>query len=145
MLAQATGQGAFPLNATSENNFVFLKAGIEIKFEIEKPQFVIYQGERVDSFVRVGNIIDQEVTVSNDIMESYKGLYKSPNFPLDISVFVKKGTLMAQASGQGSFILTPTSQTKFKFSKAGIIIQFDKEKNQLTISQGGKDTLMTKS
>lgn len=42
LIAQATGQSSFPLTATSETDFVFQQAGIEIIFEENK--FILKQG-----------------------------------------------------------------------------------------------------
>ena len=43
LMAQATGQSAFPLEATSKNSFKFDAAGIVVNFEPSKKQFVIIQ------------------------------------------------------------------------------------------------------
>lgn len=50
LMAQATGQGAFPLNPLSETEFNFDPAGITVKFK--KDAFTILQGSHVDEFTR---------------------------------------------------------------------------------------------
>jgi D-alanyl-D-alanine carboxypeptidase len=45
LMAQATGQSAFPLEATSKNSFKFDTAGIVVNFEPSKKQFTIIQSE----------------------------------------------------------------------------------------------------
>ena len=45
LMAQATGQGAFPLTSFAENRFKFERAGLEIVFD-ENSGFVLKQGGR---------------------------------------------------------------------------------------------------
>jgi CubicO group peptidase (beta-lactamase class C family) len=141
LLAKADGQGAFPLTAKSQTLFEFKDAGIEMTFDIKAKRFVIKQGSRKDTFTRNES---PTVTVPDHILQSYSGIYTSPDFPMDIAVRVEEGALMAQATGQGAFPLTPQSNTEFWFVLAGIEINFDASKSQLIISQGGNDTVMTK-
>lgn len=141
---QATGQGAFPLSAKTSEHFVFDQAGIEIEIRGKAQEFVLKQGGREDVFSRQ-QVVVNEVAVSEVALKAYEGTYKSPTFPLDLEIFVEKGQLLGQATGQGAFPLTPKTATEFRFSQAGIVITFNTERHQLTLSQGGKDILMTKS
>jgi D-alanyl-D-alanine carboxypeptidase len=52
LMAQATGQGAFPLEATSKTSFKFDMAGIAIDFYPAKKQFVIIQGGTKNTFTK---------------------------------------------------------------------------------------------
>lgn len=52
LMAQATGQGAFPLEATSVTSFKFDMAGIVIDFYPEKKQFIIKQGGTENTFTK---------------------------------------------------------------------------------------------
>ena len=52
LMAQATGQGEFPLEATSETSFKFDMAGIVIDFYPAKKQFVIIQGGTKNTFTK---------------------------------------------------------------------------------------------
>ncbi|MCS3531936.1 serine hydrolase [Chryseobacterium sp. JUb7] len=52
LMAQATGQGAFPLEATSGTSFKFDTAGIGIEFFPSKNQFVISQGGTQNTFTK---------------------------------------------------------------------------------------------
>ncbi|WP_066441285.1 serine hydrolase domain-containing protein [Chryseobacterium sp. CCH4-E10] len=52
LMAQATGQSAFPLEAISDTNFIFDKAGIEINFYPEKKQFIILQRGTKNTFTK---------------------------------------------------------------------------------------------
>lgn len=48
LVAQATGQGSFPLTAIDEQNFEFKAAGIKVRFNVEDdgsvPSFTLFQG-----------------------------------------------------------------------------------------------------
>lgn len=145
LYAQATGQGGFPLTALSKNKFEFLKAGIEMRFDRDSDQFVIMQGGRADVFVKQSAEKKADtVEVPVKTLEQYVGTYSSVNFPLDIEVMIKSGKLYAQATGQSAFPLTPVSQNKFKFVLADIVIEFDVDKRQLTITQRGEPRIMKK-
>jgi len=87
----------------------------------------------------------EKVQVPVATLESYIGLYKSKELPLDITTVVKDGILLAQASGQSAFPLTPTSPTEFIFIPAGVKIIFFPAENSMTLHQGGKTYKYTKS
>lgn len=90
------------------------------------------------------------VTLPVDKLKMAEGEYVSANHPLDIKMFVSGGELLTQASGQGSFPLTPYSDTEFRFDPAGIIIKFNadtKHNNHFTefeLNQGGGKFIFTK-
>ena len=77
-------------------------------------------------------------------LQKFTGVYAMPDFPLKISVTAEGETLFAQATGQGKFPLEATDANKFKFDAAGIVMEFDAEKNQMTLTQGGKARVFTK-
>ncbi|TDX94627.1 D-alanyl-D-alanine carboxypeptidase [Chryseobacterium daecheongense] len=52
LMAQATGQGEFPLEATSKTSFKFDMAGITIDFDPAKKLFVIKQGSDATTFTK---------------------------------------------------------------------------------------------
>lgn len=86
----------------------------------------------------------ETVAVSPEILEKYTGVYAREGLPLKITVTRDGATLIAQATGQPSFPLEATSETSFKFDRAGIIMEFDAEKNQLTLKQNGREFVLTK-
>jgi D-alanyl-D-alanine carboxypeptidase len=141
IFAQADGQGAFPLTAKSHSQFEFKDAGIEVEFDVSAKRFVIKQGGRADIFVLTDV---KPIEVPKDILQLYVGIYKSPDFPLDVEVLVENGILIAQATGQGVFPLTPQSTTNYLFVPAGIELNFDATKSQLILSQNGIDTVLSK-
>lgn len=77
-------------------------------------------------------------------LQKYVGMYSSPDVPLKINIFIKDKKLMAQATGQGAFPLEATSNTRFKFDNAGIVVEFFTAKNQFIIMQGGTKNTFTK-
>ena len=52
--------------------------------------------------------------------------------------------LLAQATGQSSFPLEATAKDKFEFDQAGVVIEFNIEKNEMNLKQGGGSYLFTK-
>lgn len=52
LFAQATGQAAFPLNATEKDNFEFLPAGIKLEFKSTENQMILSQGGRKLTFTK---------------------------------------------------------------------------------------------
>jgi CubicO group peptidase (beta-lactamase class C family) len=86
----------------------------------------------------------ESMAVSPEVLDKYVGVYASPGFPLKITVTRQGPTLQAQATGQSSFPLDATAQDKFKFEPAGIVIEFDAAKNQMTLKQRGQETVFTK-
>ena len=86
----------------------------------------------------------ETVAVSPEVLEKYVGVYSSPGFPLKITVTKDSATLFAQAEGQSAFPLEATAQDKFKFDKAGIIMEFDAAKSQMILKQRGRESVFTK-
>lgn len=79
----------------------------------------------------------KNISLSEAELRSYIGLYKSDNFPLDISIEVKEGELFGQASGQPSFPLSASDKNVFEFKAAGIRMEFKPEDNIMNFEQGG--------
>jgi hypothetical protein len=64
--------------------------------------------------------------------------------PLKITVTKEGGRLFAQATEQSAFPLEATAKDKFKFDPAGVIMELDTEKSQMTLMQGGRKFSFTK-
>jgi CubicO group peptidase (beta-lactamase class C family) len=77
------------------------------------------------------------ITLSEEALDQYIGVYASPTLPVKLTVTRQEGSLFAQATGQMPFPLEATAMDKFKFDAAGIMIEFDRENNTLTLKQGG--------
>ncbi|WP_223671252.1 serine hydrolase domain-containing protein [Kangiella shandongensis] len=145
LYGQATGQGGFPLTAIDNERFEYAKAGIEIQFDADGVQFEIKQAGRADIFTKVTEDASKDVVkVPLKTLEQYTGTYASDSFHLKLQVMIKDEELYAQATGQPAFPLTAVNQTTFKFDMADIVIEFNTEETQLTITQRGKPRVMTK-
>lgn len=77
-------------------------------------------------------------------LNKYLGVYSSTQIPLKITITKDSIVLIAQATGQSSFPLEATEKDKFKFDQAGIKMEFNTEKNEMTLKQGGGNYLFTK-
>ncbi|WP_426278914.1 serine hydrolase domain-containing protein [Chryseobacterium sp. S-02] len=82
--------------------------------------------------------------IPENVLQRYVGTYSSKDVPLKINIFIEDKKLMAQATGQSAFPLEATSDTRFKFDAAGIIIEFFPAKNQFIIMQSGTKNIFTK-
>lgn len=74
----------------------------------------------------------------------FVGSYASAQMPLKISVTTSGTTLMAQATGQSPFPLTPKSKTQFVYDATGLQLDFDAEKHEFTLKQGGGNYLFVR-
>jgi len=77
------------------------------------------------------------LVLSEEELRVYEGEYSSPDFPLDIHIFVENQRLMGRATGQPSFPLEAVETDKFKFDQAMLEITFEPENNLLILKQGG--------
>lgn len=75
--------------------------------------------------------------LSSEDLDKYLGVYSSQQLPLKITISKDQKTLIAQATGQPSFPLDATEKDKFKFSQAGIILEFTPAENKMILKQGG--------
>jgi D-alanyl-D-alanine carboxypeptidase len=71
-------------------------------------------------------------------------VYSSPTFPVKITVGKNNNTLYGQAAGQGQIPLDATAKDVFEFEPADILMEFNAEKKQFTLTQHGKVTVFTK-
>lgn len=78
----------------------------------------------------------KEISVPQELLKKYEGLYKAEGFPLDIKIFSEDGKLKGQATGQGAFPLEAVSETEFRFEVAKIRMVFNAEKGTMDFSQG---------
>lgn len=84
------------------------------------------------------------VSIKAEELDKYLGIYASTQLPLKITISKNGATLVAQATGQSSFPLEATEKDKFKFDQAGVIMEFNPDKNEMTLKQGGGNFLFTK-
>jgi CubicO group peptidase (beta-lactamase class C family) len=84
------------------------------------------------------------LTLTTEDLDKYLGVYSSKQIGLKITITKDNALLIAQATGQSSFPLDATEKDKFKFDQAGVKIEFDTDKNEMTLKQGGGNFLFTK-
>ncbi len=70
------------------------------------------------------------VELEESYLEKMAGEYESGQIPLDITLRVSGGQLMAQATGQSEFPLDAQSETRFRFDQAGVIIEFEQPEGE---------------
>lgn len=84
------------------------------------------------------------IAVTTETLDSYAGTYASLQIPLKISITQKNNIMIAQATGQPSFPLEATAVNIFKFDQAGVVMEFNADKKEMILKQGGKDYLFKK-
>jgi CubicO group peptidase (beta-lactamase class C family) len=85
------------------------------------------------------------ISLKTEELDKYLGEYSSTQIPLKITITKDKSTLFAQATGQSAFPLEAIDKDKFQFEQAGIEIEFNTEKNEFTLKQGGGSFLFSKT
>jgi D-alanyl-D-alanine carboxypeptidase len=83
-------------------------------------------------------------TVKPEELDKYTGIYSSKQIPLKITITRNNSALSAQATGQSAFPLEPVEKDKFSFETAGIQMEFNPLKSEMTLKQGGGVFLFTK-
>ena len=90
----------------------------------------------------------ESIAVSQGLLDKYVGVYSSSAAPVKWTITRKDVTLYAQPPGTGNPVpLEATAQDKFKIDNgtpAGIVFEFDAEKNQMTIKREGGERVFTK-
>jgi len=76
--------------------------------------------------------------LTEEELNAYPGIYINKTLPFKMSVAKRNNALTAQATGQSSFPLEAISKTLFKFDGAGIVLEFNLEKQEMTLKQGGQ-------
>jgi D-alanyl-D-alanine carboxypeptidase len=86
----------------------------------------------------------KKVVIAKEEMESHLGIYATTTFPMKITVVKNGDALFAQATGQSAFPLEALTKDKYKFDGAGIVMEFNEEKQEMTLKQSGQTTVFTK-
>lgn len=67
-----------------------------------------------------------------------------PGSPSKVTVTRDAAALHAPKTGQSALPLEATAADKFKFERAGIVLEFDHAKNQMILKQSGRETVFTR-
>jgi len=84
------------------------------------------------------------VDVKPEVLNLYLGQYASQQIPIKMAITKKENKLFGQVTGQPTFPLEATATNSFKFEPAGIVLEFDANKKQMILKQGGREVLFTK-
>lgn len=90
-----------------------------------------------------------EVEVAEETLKLYEGVYAADGIPLKLTIKVENGKLTAQGTGQPAFPLTPTSDDRFEFRPAGVVITFKQSQadtgfDSLQLNQAGQEIVFKK-
>jgi CubicO group peptidase (beta-lactamase class C family) len=84
------------------------------------------------------------ITLKTEDLDKYLGVYSSTQIPLKITITKNNTTLISQATEQSPIPLEATEKDKFTFDPAGIKLEFNPDKNEMTLKQGGETVVFTK-
>lgn len=91
----------------------------------------------------VPDFAEKPIVLGTRALKKFKGRYGTDTLPVEIKLWVENKQLMAQATGQGAFPLTPFADNRFKFEGAGLEIVFE-EDSAFVLKQGGGEYLFQK-
>ena len=143
LLAQATGQGAFPIFASAKDEFFARIAGIAISFTRDThgavSGLVLHQNGDHPA-TRLPDPLT--VTLDAQTLAAYAGKYRlAPEAVVDVQV--QGGGLMAQLTGQPAIPLFASARDKFFFKVVEASIDFERDVTgavvALVLHQGGRD------
>lgn len=86
----------------------------------------------------------ETITIISEDLDKYLGTYSSKEIPPKIIVSKEGNNLIAQATGQGAFPLEAIETDIFIFEQAGVKLEFNPDKNEMTLEQSGKKFLFKK-
>ncbi|MBG47595.1 MAG: peptidase [Pseudozobellia sp.] len=75
--------------------------------------------------------------VQPEALALYVGTYSSEQTPLKITITQSENGLMAQATGQPSFLLEAVEKDVFEFNQAGVRMEFEPSSKSMVLKQGG--------
>ena len=84
------------------------------------------------------------VAVSPEVLEKYVGNYSTAQAPMKLTVTRDNAVLLVQPNGQSALPLEAMAQDKFQVESAGVVLEFDAAKNQMTFKQRGRELVFTK-
>ena len=118
LTSQVSGQVRTPLFAKSETAFFLKVVDASLDFvtgdDGEATHLILHQGGRDREAMRTSKTVEekQEVAVSPEVLEQYVGVYElQPGF--ELTVILRAGQLISQATGQREIPLFAQSETVF--------------------------------
>lgn len=146
LFAQATGQANYEMGYDSAGDFFPLDFDAVLRPAKRADggyMLVFLQSGAAYPLRKLGSVAGHDastIKLSATQLDEYSGLYRlMPNF--ELKVFVENNALMAQATGQGAFVLEASTKDRFSADAFGIVIQFERDAKGKVISlkllQGG--------
>lgn len=86
----------------------------------------------------------ETITIISEDLDKYLGTYSSKEIPPKIIISKEDNNLIAQATGQPAFPLEAIDTDIFIFEQAGVKLEFNPDKNEMTLEQSGKKFLFKK-
>ncbi len=86
----------------------------------------------------------ETITIISEDLDKYLGTYSSTEIPPKIIISKEGNNLIAQATGQPAFPLEAIDTDIFIFEQAGVKLEFNPDKNEMTLEQSGKKFLFKK-
>jgi serine-type D-Ala-D-Ala carboxypeptidase/endopeptidase len=148
LFAQATGQPRFQVFPESETEFFYKVVDAQITFAKDESgqvtHLVLHQnGQDIPATRRGVEVKDERATsVATPVLNRYVGDYQlAPGFVITITL--KDGQLLAQATGQPAAPIYPESETRFFYKVVDAQIEFRLNKYDevegLTLFQAGRE------
>lgn len=81
---------------------------------------------------------------SSEDLDQYLGTYASAQIPIKLTISKEEKTLIAQAAGQAPLVFAAIEKDKFKFDKAGIVLEFNPAEKIMIMKQGGAEFKFTR-
>jgi CubicO group peptidase (beta-lactamase class C family) len=86
----------------------------------------------------------ETVAVKPEVLDKYVGVYSTDDGSRKLTISRDGDTLQAQPGSSRVVALEATAEATFKYDPAGIVLEFDTLKNQMTLKQRGRNTVFTK-
>ena len=86
----------------------------------------------------------KNITVSNEILNKYTGVYSSTQISLKIKVTISGPALFIQATGEPAIVMDAMENNIFKNDAVGAVVEFNADKSEMTLKQDGGNFLFRK-
>ena len=147
LFAQATGQGAFPLTPSGDNEFVFPPADIKVVFDLDDSgnanKLALHQGGAITPAPRIGDavapVVRTEIKVDEVTLQDYIGEYQLTPAVV-ITVMTRDGQIYVQLTGQTAYPVFAYEADKFFYKIVDAQLHFERDDdgvNAVVLHQGG--------
>lgn len=86
----------------------------------------------------------ETIAISPKVLDTYVGVYSSPDAPKKWTVTRDGGTLFVQPGSESSAALEATAQDKFQLFGGRVIFDFDAATSQMILKRGGRSIVFSK-